>query len=296
MKDVIATGLEVPEGPVVLPDGRIAFVEQVRGQVSVYDGTSVHCLAMVGGAANAVTLGLDALYAAQNGGVVGAWRSDDPRTPGIQRVYLDGRVEYVTTDVAGQPLLAPNDLCFGADGRLWFTDPGHPYDPLRRGANGRLIAIGRGRDEIVADVGPVYCNGLAFGVDGRLVWVESYGRYVCRLGEGGREVLCQLPENHVPDGLAVAADGRMFVATLTSTGITVVGPDGEVLDLIELDEAALPTNCCFDGSALWVTDFGRDYENLPGRGRLWRVETDAVGAAVAMGAVQPRREAGPHVW
>ena len=31
MKDVIATGLEVPEGPVVLPDGRIAFVEQVRG-------------------------------------------------------------------------------------------------------------------------------------------------------------------------------------------------------------------------------------------------------------------------
>jgi len=126
VKDVIATGLEVPEGPVVLPDGRIAFVEQVRGQVSVHDGT-------------------------------------------------EGRaVEYVTTDVAGQPLLAPNDLCFGADGRLWFTDPGHPYDPLRRGANGRLIAIGRGRDEIVADVGPVYCNGLAFGVDGRLVWVESY--------------------------------------------------------------------------------------------------------------------------
>jgi gluconolactonase len=285
VKDVIATGLEVPEGPVVLPDGRIAFVEQVRGQVSVYDGTSVHCLAMVGGSANAVTLGLDALYAAQNGGVVGAWRSDDPRTPGIQRVYLDGRVEYVTTDVAGQPLLAPNDLCFGADGRLWFTDPGHPYDPLRRGANGRLIAIGRGRDEIVADVGPVYCNGLAFGVDGRLVWVESSGRYVCRLGEGGREVLCQLPENHVPDGLAVAADGRMFVATLTSTGITVVGPDGEVLDLIELDEAALPTNCCFDGSALWVTDFGRDYETVPGRGRLWRMETDAVGAALATGVV-----------
>ena len=51
MKDVIATGLEVPEGPVVLPDGRIAFVEQVRGQVSVYDGTAVHCLAIVGGAA-----------------------------------------------------------------------------------------------------------------------------------------------------------------------------------------------------------------------------------------------------
>jgi sugar lactone lactonase YvrE len=108
---------------------------------------------------------------------------------------------------------------------------------------------------------------------------------VCRLGENGREVLCQLPENHVPDGLAVATDGRLFVTTVTSTGITVVSPDGEVLDLIELDESALPTNCCFDGSALWVTDFGRDYETVPGRGRLWRVETDAVGAAVAIGTL-----------
>jgi hypothetical protein len=40
--------------------------------------------------------------------------------------------------------------------------------------SGRLLAIGAGRDEVIADVGPVYCNGLAFGTDGRLVWVESY--------------------------------------------------------------------------------------------------------------------------
>jgi gluconolactonase len=285
VKEIVAAGLEVPEGPVVLPDGRISFVEQRRGQVSVFDGDSVSCLATVGGAANAVTLGADALYAAQNGGVVNAWRSADPRPPGIQRVHLDGRVEYVTTEVDGQPLLAPNDLCFGPDGRLWFTDPGHPYDPDRRGANGRLIAIGDGRDEIVADVGPVYCNGLAFGVDGRLIWVESYTRLVCRLGPAGREVVCQLPEHHVPDGLAVAADGRLFIATVSSAGITVVSPDGAVLDLIELDETALPTNCCFDGSALWVTDFGRDHETVPGSGRLWRVGTDAVGAGLFAGTL-----------
>jgi hypothetical protein len=99
--EVVATGLHIPEGPVVLPDGRIAFVEQVLGRVSVFDGTAVTTLAEVGGAANAVTLGEDALYAAQNGGVVGAWRSADPRPPGIQRVRLDGRVEQVTGEVAG---------------------------------------------------------------------------------------------------------------------------------------------------------------------------------------------------
>jgi gluconolactonase len=283
MREIVATGLDVPEGPVRLPDGRVALVEQFRGQVSVFDGTAVSALAHVGGAANAVTLGDDGLYAAQNGGVVGAWRSKDPRPPGIQRVHLDGTSEYVTTSVAGQPLLAPNDLTFGPDGRLWFTDPGHPYDPVRRGASGRLLAIGAGRDEVVADVGPVYCNGLAFGTDGRLVWVESYTRLVCRWRDGDREVICQLPEDHVPDGLAVATDGRLFITTVTSGGITVVSPEGEILDLIGLDATALPTNCCFDGEVLWVTDFGRDFESVPGSGRLWRVETDAVGAPLHTG-------------
>ena len=84
---------------------------------------------------------------------------------------------------------------------------------------------------------------------------------------------------------AVAADGRLFIATVSSTGITVVSPDGEVLDLIELDDTALPTNCCFDGNALWVTDFGRDHEKVQGSGRLWRVETDAVGASLSTGSV-----------
>jgi gluconolactonase len=285
MKEIAATGLDCPEGPVLLPDGRIALVEQFRGQVSVFNGTTVDILARVGGAANAVTLGDDGLYAAQNGGVVGAWRSADPRPPGIQRVDLSGAVEYVTTEVAGQPLLAPNDLTFSPDGRLWFTDPGHPYDPVARGASGRLLAIGGGRDEVVADVGPVYCNGLAFDLDGRLIWVESYPRTVCRWGPDGREVLCQLPEEHVPDGLAIASDGRMFITTVTSGGITVVSPEGEVLDLIVLDETAMPTNCCFDGSALWVTDFGRDFETVPASGRLWRVETDVTGVPLATGRV-----------
>jgi gluconolactonase len=293
VKEVVATGLELPEGPVVLPDGRIVFVEQRLGQVSVFDGTDLSCLARVGGAANAVTLGDDGLYAAQNGGVVGAWRSADPQTPGIQRVHLDGQVEYVTTAVDGQPLLAPNDLVFGPDGRLWFTDPGHPYDPVRRGSNGRLLAIGQGNDEILADVGPVYCNGLAFGVDDRLIWVESYGRHVCRLGPAGREELCQLPDGHIPDGLAVADDGRLFIATVDSTGITVVSPDGVVLDFIELDPTACPTNCCFDGHALWVTDFGHEFKNVDGCGRLWRVETDATGAIVRTGAVAERCPEGP---
>lgn len=295
--EVIAHALHVPEGPVVLGDGRIAFVEQVLGRVSMFDGRRVSVLAAVGGAANSVVLGDDdALYATQNGGVVGAWRSSDPRPPGIQRVHLDGRVETVATVVAGVRAMAPNDLVFGPDGRLYFTDPAHAYDPVARGAGGRVFALGRDGGDVVAEVGAVYCNGIAFRTDGRLTWVESYDRHVCALGDDGRrEVVMQLPEGHVPDGLAVAADGRVFIATVTSHGVTVVDPDGDLVDFIKLDDDALPTNCCFDGSSLVVTDFGVDHEAQPGVGRLWRLETDAVGAPLHAASVSPVDSSRPNL-
>jgi gluconolactonase len=275
-----ATGLEIPEGPVVLPDGRIAFVQQVLGRVSVFDGAKVDTIADTGGAPNAVTIGVDNnLYAAQNGGVVGAWRAEPMITPGIQRISLDGSVEYVATAVGGVTTMAPNDLVFGADGRLYFTDPAHGYDPENKAERGRLfvVDVASGEGQLILMLEPCYCNGIAFMADGRLVWVETYGREVCVLEDGQRRVICQLPENHLPDGLDVAADGRLFITTVASHGVTVVSPDGEILDLLYLDDDALPTNCCFQGNDLWVTDFGVGNEDNPGRGRLWRVETDAKG-------------------
>ena len=92
-----------------------------------------------------------------------------------------------------------------------------------------------------------------------------------------------LPELHVPDGLAVARDGRLFIASVTSHGVSILGPDGAYLGLIELDDRAIPTNCAFDGSALWVTDFGDGFTPGAGDGRLWRVDTDAVGALLGAG-------------
>jgi len=109
------------------------------------------------------------------------------------------------------------------------------------------------------------------------VWVETYEREVCVLENGSRRVLCRLPENHLPDGLDVAIDGRMYITTVASRGITVVSPDGALVDFIELDSGALPTNCCFDGGALWVTDFGDGWADCTTTGRLWRIETDAIG-------------------
>ncbi len=285
--EVVATGLVVPEGPVVLADGRIAFVEQQAGRVSALraDG-AVETISQGPGSPNGATLGSDGcIYVTQNGGVVGGWRSPNPCEPGIQRITLDGTITTIATSAGGTALKAPNDLCFSPDGRLYLTDPAHGYNPSAR-EPGLLCAIGNGRSDVVLALYPAYPNGIGFTIDGRLLWVESYERWLCTLDDNNERVqICQLPDDHVPDGFALATDGRVFIATPTSGGVTVVSPDGAVLDHIRLDDSAFATNCCFERSALYVTDFGTTYTDRADAGRLWRIETDAVGMPLHAGRV-----------
>ncbi|HVE76360.1 MAG TPA: SMP-30/gluconolactonase/LRE family protein [Actinomycetota bacterium] len=285
--EVVVTGLGFPEGPVVLPDGRVAFCEEYGQGLRVFDGTGLQDLAKTGGAPNGATLGSDGnLYVAQNGGVQAAWRADEMITPCIQRVSLAGDVEDLLFEVAGRTIMAPNDICFGPDGRLYFTDPAHGFDPDNK-KDGYILAAGEGGEgEVFVSPGPVYDNGLGFLPDGTLIWVESYTRNVMKLGERGPELIYTLPENHIPDGFAVAEDGRIFIASVFSHGIDVISPEGEYLGLIELDDEAVCTNCAFDGSTLWATDcVGIDHTKVFFDGRLWKIETDAVGMKMHAGQI-----------
>ncbi|MGN7800328.1 SMP-30/gluconolactonase/LRE family protein [Leifsonia sp. 22587] len=282
--EILASGLRVPEGPALTRDGLILFTEQTAGRVSALTPAGVEEFAYVGGAPNSCTPGArDEVYVCQNGGVVGAWRSSDPRTPSMQVIKADG-VETVAASVSGNPLWAPNDLAFGPDGRLYFTDPAQPFDPERRLDRGYLYALGA-VNERVAEVGGVYCNGIGFSPQGELIWVESYTRAVRAIRDGRPVTLCILPDGHVPDGFAVAADGRIFVASCGSHGISVVSPEGEYLGLILLDRQANPTNCCFLGDTLIVTDFGMTFETDPVAGRLWQVAVDATAGPMWTGSV-----------
>jgi gluconolactonase len=274
----LATGLAWPEGPSVLPDGRVVFVETYRSRISVWSpGRDVEVYADTGGGPNATALGSDGhLYVTQNGGVVGPWRAAEMRPPSIQRVSLAGEVEIVATEIEGVRFQAPNDLAFGPDGRLVFTDPGG-YDPALRPDPGYVFALGPdGRGEVLAELEPVYPNGVVVEADGSVVWVESYTRAVKRRrGDGSVEELRVLDEGHVPDGLAVAANGDLYVTSVTSGGIDVVAADGAEAGFVAV--GAVPTNCAFSGSTLYVTDGG-----VPGEGDatyggvLWAVELDGV--------------------
>ena len=143
------------------------------GELLAYAGGSVSTFARTGGSPWGTVLGTDgAIYVTQGGDVPGS--GDTSAISGIQRVMPDGTVELLFSEVAGYQLYGPNDLAFGPDGRLYFTESGSEQDfrfdvrvtrpavrgrPLRRGrdaarAAGRLPQRDRLRRRASGSTGP----------------------------------------------------------------------------------------------------------------------------------------------
>jgi gluconolactonase len=274
---LLRSGLGFPEGPVVMPDGAIVFCDGNTGELLRYADGEFGTFAETGGSPWGAILGTDgAIYVTQGGNVPGS--GDFSALPSVQRVNADGTVEQLAATIAGHPLAGPNDLAFGPDGRLWFTDSGTEGDDrYPEQQPGRLYVMDSSGDgELVLERPNVYPNGIAFDGQGRLYWTESMAHRVCRLEHGEATTFAQLSDGHVPDGMAFAADGRAFVCTTISGGVTMLSAEGEVLEEIVLGECA--TNCIFDGPTLYVTatkvaelGFGQT------TGTFWSVETDATG-------------------
>lgn len=257
----LATGLGAAEGPAFLADGRFIFVEIWNSRVSVWTpeaGVQEHV--HVGGGPNSVLVCSDgSLIVTQNGGREREWRARDQRPPSLQRVSPEGVVEVLVTELDGVKLQAPNDLAFGKDGRLYFTDPAGDFHPQNPPPPGYIFALNPdGTGRVVVETGPTFPNGITAEADGNIVWVESFTRAVKRyhVGSGKVEELCILADpKHIPDGLKCSTDGDFYIATVLSGGITVVSSGGNEKALLP-GFGDLTTNVQFRGSTMYVTDVG----------------------------------------
>ncbi|MGB1822525.1 MAG: SMP-30/gluconolactonase/LRE family protein [Acidimicrobiales bacterium] len=284
--EVIATGLEFPEGPVVMPDGSIILVEIKRGTITRVDpdNGSVDVVARPGGGPNGAAIGPDgALYVCNNGGfewgenrglTVPGLVADDYSSGRIERIDLEtGAVEVVYADVDGVPLKGPNDLMFDSTGGFWFTDHGKMRARTRdRGGLYYGKADGSSVREISFPLdGP---NGVGLSPEEDRVYVAEthqgsilyweldgpgelagspHGRFLAR--PAGRKLF---------DSLAMDAEGNVSVATIQTGGISTFTPDGEELDFFAVEDP-LCTNICFGGA-----DMKTAFITLSGTGKLIR--------------------------
>lgn len=257
--DVFQSGLGFIEGPAWTPDGRLCIVSISHGCVYVLDGVSGAVLERLptGGGPNGLACRSGELFVAQNGGIFGA---SGTTKGGVQRLK-DGQAELLF----GDAFTAPNDLCFGPDGRLYVTDP-LTDKALTEPIEGRVLAcnLSTGETEVVVDK-RLFPNGLAFDAAGEVLYLaQTYPRVIERftLRDGkfsSDGILCTLGKGR-PDGIAVDLEGNLWICTPGTGGVEVFSNEGRPLQRIEIGEGTMTTNCCFGGpqmSDLFVTAAGR---------------------------------------
>lgn len=285
---VRATGLGHPEGPYELDDGRVIYANTYASEIGYWDPKTNKqgTYAFVGGGPNACMLGTDgAIYSTQFA-FVGAWAAPVHRPASIQKTTPDGKVEVLVSDADGVKLDGPNDLCFGPDGRLYFTDSG-AWDEATKPHPGRIVVIEKnGVAKILEELDHTYPNGIVVEADGSLVWVESYNRRVVRrTPEGTMSVIHTLPEGHIPDGLKIDADGDFWITTVTSGGVDHIRKDGTPIDFLETGGIIL--NCVFGrGGKLFCCDMGIfDVSGAGMNGQLIEVDLGVEGMPLFRGEI-----------
>ena len=176
-----------------------------------------------------------------------------------------------------------NDLATDSDGRVYVGAlrfmPFGGEEPVP-GEIWCVDAHGTG-SEVLDEI--VWPNGIGFSPDGGTLYASDFATgdvIAFELGSGERHVLARTSSGDA-DGLAVDAEGGVWVALGSGGAIARYSPQGALEDALDVP-ADFVTSLCFggmDGRELYVTTMDNS-EDPSKRGTLFRTRVDRPGLPV----------------
>ncbi|WP_113719814.1 SMP-30/gluconolactonase/LRE family protein [Arthrobacter dokdonensis] len=245
----IAAGFRLLEGPVWDPTSGLVFADAEGGGVFGLNETGTGPAIIV-----QHRRGIGGLVRHQAGGLVVSGRNVAYKGTDISStvVLLDN-----TPEISG--MVGFSDMCADAAGRVLAGMLGsRPTEENHLSDHGSLWLIdldGSARC-LIPSPKVRHTNGLAFSPDDTSLYYADSGQravfvydYDVACGRVGEPRLFATMDAGIPDGLAVAADGSVWVANAFASRVLVFGPDGGLQRTINIPQEIV-TNVCFGGTAM----------------------------------------------
>ena len=296
---LLADGLGWAEGPTVLADGRVCFVETFRSQVSVWDeATGVSRYAYTAGGPNSCVVGAAGcavrLSERRDGRSV-ARRGDVGAVDPAHR-REGAPAEIIATEIDGLPLTArttwssaPTAGCTSPTrARIDRPTPSRRASsssrrraaaPSSSSSTRRRSPTGSQSKPTAAWCGPSRTPG----------WCAAAGQ----TAPGSKTSACSPASSPSPTGWPSPPTAGCSSPRSTAVASTCSTADGSYDQFIEA--GTIPTNCVFDGTRLLMTDAGAiaDTPDASFTGQLWLIETGTEGGPTWTGRSADAMNGGP---
>ena len=235
------------------------------------------------------------LLVTQNGGIDREWRAKRPAAA-VDPARIDRRRGGGAGDGdRGHPAERAQRPRVRAGRQALLHRSGRRLQPTTPPPPGYIFSLDPdGTEQVVVEAGQTFPNGITVEADGNVVWVESFTRAVRRyhVDTGKVEDVCILEDpDAIPDGLKPATNGDLYIATVLTGGVNVVGADGTDKGLLK-GFGDYVSNVQFRGSTLYVTDIGGGSgDDASYHGSISRTELDGVTGLDLFPGTSARKEA-----
>jgi sugar lactone lactonase YvrE len=187
-----------------------------------------------------------------------------PRADGGHVAAVDGALRLLDADGATEgevELLPPtgdlvlNDGAADAHGRLWIGSASRAGRP-----DGALLRVDPDGTATTARDGLTMTNGIGWSPDETTLYLVDSGTreltaapFDPHAGTLGPPRTIATFSEAIPDGLAVAADGTIWLALWGAGALVRLTPDGRELGRLPVPGASQVTSCAFGAGRLWIT-------------------------------------------